>query len=192
MKIHDKRKEKRINAILYFCKNTKNLSETKLYKLLYFLDFLHFKKIGKPVTDLEYFAWNYGPVPNKLYFEIKNKNAPAEILRCIIPVKDDITGQTVSTKFKSTKSPNLKVFTKREREILENVAYIFKEATANQMTEISHLKNKPWDKTIREKGKKKQIDFLLAIDEEASIDKDTASERYNRLKEMEDVFGLKD
>ena len=50
MHMQDVAKEKRINAIRYFCKNTKDLTETKLYKLLYFLDFLHFKEVGRPVT----------------------------------------------------------------------------------------------------------------------------------------------
>ena len=192
MKIRNKRKEKRIEAIIYFCKNTNKLSETKLYKLLYFLDFLHFKEFGKPVTDLEYYAWEYGPVPTKLFYEIKDKKAPAEIQRCLIPEINGMTGQKKATYFKSIKSPDLSIFTRRENDILEKVAYIFKDATAKQMTEITHLKNKPWDKTIKEKGENAEIDFLLAIDGDAKVDKEMAAERYSRVKETERFFGLKD
>jgi len=177
MHMQDVAKEKRINAIRYFCKNTKDLTETKLYKLLYFLDFLHFKEVGRPVTDLEYFAWNYGPVPAKLFFEIKEKKAPKEI------------GKKVKTSFKSLQAPDLNVFSEREIEILEKVAFIFKDAKAKDMTEITHLKNEPWHKTLESKGEKSKIEFLLSLDKDAKINKDVATERLQLSNEMKQLFG---
>ncbi|MFC1858011.1 Panacea domain-containing protein [Thermodesulfobacteriota bacterium] len=49
-------------------------------KLLYFLDFIHFKHTGKSVTGLDYYAWQMGPVPRDLYEEISggNKKAPVK------------------------------------------------------------------------------------------------------------------
>ena len=41
-------------------------------KLLYFLDFTHFKQTGKSVTCLDYFAWKMGPVPKDLFEELDN------------------------------------------------------------------------------------------------------------------------
>jgi len=38
-------------------------------------------------------------------------------------------------------------FTPYERKMLEKVAFIFKDADASTMSEISHLKNQPWDRT---------------------------------------------
>jgi len=189
MHMQDVAKEKRINAIRYFCKNTKDLTETKLYKLLYFLDFLHFKEVGRPVTDLEYFAWNYGPVPAKLFFEIKEKKAPREILMCIIEEKDAETGKKVKTSFKSLQAPDLNVFSDREIQILEKVAFIFKDAKAKDMTEITHLKNEPWHKTLESKGEKSKIDFLLSLDKDAKINKDLARERLELSNEMKQLFG---
>lgn len=52
--------EKLINAIIYFCTNTQVCMKTKLFKLLYLLDFEHFKVTGKSVTGLEYKAWKLG------------------------------------------------------------------------------------------------------------------------------------
>jgi uncharacterized phage-associated protein len=191
MIIINKAKEKRINAILFFCKKTKHLSQTKLYKLLYFLDFFHFKEVGRPITDLEYFAWDFGPVPEKLYFEIKERNAPEEILKCFYEKRDDLTSEIKGIFFKSMKNPDLEIFSEREREILEKVAYIFRDTKAEQMTEISHLKNEPWDKTIKAKGKKEKIDFLLALDIDASIKKELAIERQELSQEMRDIFEIK-
>lgn len=45
-------------------------------KLLYFLDFTHFKQTGKSVTGLDYFAWARGPVPKKLFDELSGKPKP--------------------------------------------------------------------------------------------------------------------
>ena len=62
-------RQKLINAIIYFANNTRYLGKIKLCKLLYFLDFEHFKQTGRPVTGLDYFAWPMGPVPVSLYNE---------------------------------------------------------------------------------------------------------------------------
>ena len=41
----------------------------KLFKLLYLLDFEHFRQTGKSATGLEYQAWKFGPVPIELMEE---------------------------------------------------------------------------------------------------------------------------
>ncbi len=189
MKLLDVAKEKRINSILYFCQNTKDLSQTKLYKLLFFLDFFHFKEAGRPVTDLEYFAWDKGPVPQKLYFEIKNKTAPPQILKCILPEKDELTGETKAIYFKNLNKPDMSVFSGREKKILEILAFTFRDTLARDMTEITHLKNEPWHKTLTTKGEKAHIDYLLALDKDAKIEKELAEERLHLFNEMRQLFG---
>ena len=66
-------REKLINAIIYFVNNTKTCGLVKLFKLLSFLDFEHFRQTGRSVTGLDYFAWPWGPVPRDLFFEIKGQ-----------------------------------------------------------------------------------------------------------------------
>ncbi|EQD73859.1 hypothetical protein B1A_04740, partial [mine drainage metagenome] len=56
-------REKLINAIIFFAIHTRFLGKTKLFKLLYFLDFEHHKETGRSVTGMDYFAWKMGPVP---------------------------------------------------------------------------------------------------------------------------------
>jgi hypothetical protein len=46
-------REKLINAILYFAHETKYLGKFKLFKLLYLLDFEHFRLTGHSVTELD-------------------------------------------------------------------------------------------------------------------------------------------
>jgi len=71
-----------------------------------------------------------------------------------------------------------------EKETLEQVAEIFKYATAKEMTEITHLHNSPWDKTVKELGIGKLIDYKLAIDDESLLDQDTIEEYITLQKEI--------
>jgi hypothetical protein len=48
---------------------------------------------------------------------------------------------------------------------MAQLADIFKEADADDMSEVSHLPNKPWDKTKKEKGLDAEIDYMLSLDD---------------------------
>lgn len=170
-------REKLINAILYFAKNTRFLGKTKLCKLLYFLDFEHFKETGRSVTGLDYFAWKMGPVPVKLYEEM------------------DMPGSDMAEKVefaeKPTRSgrPMLVVkpiagfddshFSKRELRILKGLAEEFRDTQAEDMIETTHLENQPWHKIYVEEGQRQQrIPYTLALrkQEEESL-RDVIAER---------------
>ena len=62
-------RKKLLEAMVFFLKNTKHCGAVKLFKLLYFLDMLHYRETGRPVTGLIYKALPYGPVPTDLYEE---------------------------------------------------------------------------------------------------------------------------
>ena len=68
--------QKILNGIKYFVKTTKNVGRTKLFKLLYFWDFLNFKRYGKSVTGYDYYTFPFGPVPKVLYDEIAEDDLP--------------------------------------------------------------------------------------------------------------------
>jgi hypothetical protein len=81
-------------------------------------------------------------------------------------------------------------FTDREKELLENIAYIFRDATAAEISEISHLPNQPWKRTLDEKGEWKRIDYLLALDgSNKCISYDQAKEKSDEISEMYKNFG---
>lgn len=59
------------------------------------------------------------------------------------------------------------------------------------MVESTHLKNEPWDKTLKQKGEYKQIDYMLAVDSEIiSLPYDEAKERMQERSEMYKIFGV--
>lgn len=76
-------REKLLNAIIYFTAKTKRCHTLKLFKLLYFLDFEHFRQTGQSVTGLRYVAWPKGPAPDELWHEL---DAPKPDLAAAISV----------------------------------------------------------------------------------------------------------
>ncbi len=185
----DLKKEKLINAILFFVKNTKNCRKMKLFKLLYFLDFIHFKLYGTTVTGLDYFAWRKGPVPKKLYFEFGDEDELEKYKKFFKVIKetDEEDSKSYSFNIVPKAKPDLSIFTPNELKIVEDVAFQFKDATANQMSEITHLKNTPWDKTKKEKGDGALINYELAIDEDSPLSVEEIRERYGIEKELDSL-----
>jgi len=178
-------REKLINAIIYFATHTKCCGKTKLLKLLYFLDFSYFKQTGKSVTGLDYFAWQMGPVPRELFEELSEGMKP-DLLAAIHDLPKEGFQQ-----IRPKKKFDERFFSKKETELLENLAFVFKDAKADAMVESTHLKNEPWDKTLKQKGEYKQIDYMLAVDSEiASLPYDEAKERMQERSEMYKIFGV--
>ena len=114
-------REKLINAIIYFAKNTQYCGKTKLMKLLYFLDFSHFKQTGKSVTGQDYFAWSMGPVPKDLFEELSGNMEP-DMRAAIKELPADKEFQQVNPK----KQFNPDYFSKKEMKLLKDISFIFK------------------------------------------------------------------
>ena len=177
--------QKIINAIIYFVKNTKDCKKTKLFKLLYYLDFIHFKRYGLSVTGYDYITMPYGPVPSKLLDHFEKNEFPEEYQKyfSIDKITDDDDKYSFQIHLKNNK-PDLEWFTPNESSVLEEVAFMFKDAQAKDMVEATHFKNTPWDKTVKTKGMGKHIDYFLALDEESTLTKEEIEERFRLQKEL--------
>jgi len=177
-------REKMLNAMIFFLKNTKKCGKIKILKLLYFLDFIHFKQTGRSVTDLRYFAWEKGPVARELFYELSK---PKDDLKNHIAILPSSPGEFL--KMIPRKKFDQKYFSKRELKIMAQVADIFKEADANEMSEVSHLPNEPWDKTKKFKGISAEIDYMLSLDNtKESLSKERAQEIVNEREEVRLLF----
>ena len=193
MKLINTERRKLINAILLFAKNLRHPTKVNIFKMLYFSDFEHFKKTGRSITGLEYFAWEYGPVPRELYYEMKDDRPPddmKEYFNTFVEV-DEIDDSIKKVLFKAKIRPNMKVFSEREKEILEQKLFIYKDVLPSEASKITHTEKEDplWIKTIRTKGMNEKIDYLLALEKDASIDQETAEERMKFNTEMGELFG---
>lgn len=160
MLIHRER-EKLCQAIVFFAQNTRKLGKTKLFKLLYFLDFEHFKLRGRSVTGSEYYAWPKGPVPKALFEEFEHPGK--DLLQCvqfskIATQRGGMNKVTSKTKFDS------RVFSKRELALMKSLAERYLDSTADEMIEQTHLENRPWHQIYEVSGRKQaEIPYELAL-----------------------------
>ena len=171
-------RDKLFNAVIYFANNTKYFGKIKLCKLLYFLDFEHFKQTGRSVTGLDYFAWPKGPVPKEFYDEIES---PKEDLINFLqfhekPIKAG-GSMLVVTPLKPFNPSN---FSNRELKILEGLAKEFYDTYADDMVEATHLENQPWHKIYVDGNKKQTL-----IPYELALRKQETSEMTSIIKERE-------
>ena len=136
-------REKLLNAIIYFSKNAGLLNKTKLYKLLYFLDFEHFKETGRSVTGLEFQAWEMGPVPVALEEELENPKDDF-IENIEISIRQNKKGYNPSTDLIPRTKFNSKHFTKRELRILKDVVERFALCSTEELISLTHREGQPW------------------------------------------------
>jgi uncharacterized phage-associated protein len=142
---HDR--EKLINAILFFAHNTCCLGKIKLFKLLYLLDFEHFRQTGRSVTGLDYQAWKLGPVPLDV---MEEWDQPEPDWAAVIDIEPervfDYVRQTVVPRADFDDSH----FTKRELRIMAELAARYRDTYSPTMIDVTHAENGAWAKVWRD------------------------------------------
>jgi uncharacterized phage-associated protein len=152
--LRNHQREKLINVMVYFAQNTQKCGKVKLFKLMYFLDFEHYKQIGRSVTGLNYYAWPMGPVPVDLYaeFDVPAADMLSRVQFDPIPVKNGLM-----IYIKPVAEFDNSYFSKRELRIMEQLVSQYYETSAEEMIEASHLEHKPWQRVYIQEGKKQQL-----------------------------------
>ena len=155
-------REKLINAIIYFVEETGSCGKIKLFKLLYFLDFEHYKLTGRSVTGLDYFAWRMGPVPVALMDELE---IPAQDFSSKIEIEQIPTTHNKAMLSLRAKAPfDPSHFTKRELNLLKELADQYALSRADEMIEYTHAPTLPWHQVFEEeKRPQAQIPYAYAL-----------------------------
>lgn len=154
-------RERLIESIVYFAQHTRHCGKIKLIKLLYLLDFEHFRQTGRSVTGMDYHAWTMGPVPQPIYEEwddlgedlaaaiaIEPQKVIDYVRECVVPRRE----------FDPTH------FSRRELRIMSELAARFRDEYSKPMVAFTHAERGPWE-TIWDggKGKNERIPYLLAV-----------------------------
>jgi uncharacterized phage-associated protein len=154
-------REKLINAIVFFAQNTKYCGKIKLIKLLYLLDFTHFRATGVSVTGLEYHAWKLGPVPIDVYQEW---DAPAPDLTAAIEIVPEKVIDYVRELVVPKRRFDPDLFTKRELVIMEELAVRFRDEKTRPLINFTHAELGPWDIIWDSgRGQNERIPYTLAV-----------------------------
>lgn len=171
-------REKLINAALYFAAHTRHCGKIKLIKLLYLLDFEHYRQTGASVTGLEYRAMKMGPVPLDLYQEWDALEPDFAAAIDIVPERVlDYVRESVHPKRPFDDSH----FSRRELRLMATLAERFCEDYSQPMINITHAERGPWAAIWDNgHGKLERIPYALAIrpdDPHAEAVRDAAAER---------------
>lgn len=175
-------REKLIQAVIYFAQNTRFCGKVKLFKLLYFLDFEHYKITGRSVTGLKYSAWKMGPVPTELFDELES---PEPDMAEALEIFEVPTGRgKPMLSLKPIKEFSSELFTKRELKLLKSLASEYCDTKADDMIEATHLENLPWDKVYNQEGSPRtEIPYAYALRN------DEREEMLKLIHEREEMVG---
>ena len=160
-----------INAVVFFAENVQYCGKIKLFKLLYLLDFEHFRQTGKSVTGVEYQAWKFGPVPVELMEEWEDMSDDMARVVHITPEKVfDYTRDTV--KVNEGVHFDADDFTARQLRIMNELAAKYRDTFSPKMIDVTHEQNGAWDKIWQGgEGARHVIPYELAISDDA-VDRD--------------------
>ena len=152
-----------INAVVFFAENTLHCGKIKLFKMLYLLDFEHFRQTGKSVTGFEYQAWKFGPVPIDLMEEWEEMSDDLAGVVHIAPEKViDHTRQTVKIN-KGVKFDG-DDFTPRQMKIMTGLVARYRDTFSPAMIDVTHEQNGAWDKVWQDgQGAHQVIPYQLAV-----------------------------
>ncbi|MBU3677891.1 MAG: DUF4065 domain-containing protein, partial [Chitinophagaceae bacterium] len=128
--------EKFAEMVVYFAEQIMPY-KTKLNKLLFYADFLMFKRYCFSVSGMRYKAIQWGPVPNNFQslFEYLYNNNIIDIQTTEFP--NGYIGEQFKVKDGRTFQSNL--FSQEEQAVLHEVAHRFSNTGTNDIVNFSHL-----------------------------------------------------
>lgn len=142
----------KIKAILAYFANETNgqyLGKVKLMKLFYFLDFMHVKKYGSPVTFDTYYNLEHGPIPSRIKNMVDTAADSAEesqlndVIVCEFPEGIKMCKIVPTRKF--TEEDKL-LFSESELKVLQEVVKRFGNSKMQEIEDASHSEA-PWRET---------------------------------------------
>lgn len=134
--------------LLYFCNKTdpKFLGKVKLMKLFYFLDFVHVKKYGSPVTYDTYVHLEHGPIPTTIKNLIDevcddpDNSILADTVECQVP--NNFVMSRILPKRQFTEKDE-RYFSKSELEVMNLISERFGDKNTKYIEDASH-EEAPW------------------------------------------------
>ncbi len=140
------------SVILYLIDRCGGVFNTKMNKLLFYIDFLNYRRHGQAITGVSYRAIQYGPVPvrwDRVYSLLD------EVEQELVELECGVAG----IRLVSTAKPDLSLFSETELSTLETVADCFQETSATEISAISH-KEEAWKQFV---GTPFPIEFQMAF-----------------------------
>jgi putative zinc finger/helix-turn-helix YgiT family protein len=124
---------KLLSVIRFFCHESGQFI-TKINKLLFYVDFKHFKEYSLSITGSRYVKITYGPVPKNYQFYIAFLESNKLIFIKEVFFDNGNSGEEII----SIEKPDLSIFSDTELQILLEVKKYFKGFSAKKISDFSH------------------------------------------------------
>ena len=139
----------KVYQIIRFFAETLQPWKTKLNKLLFYADFLHYKFYGTSISGLKYAAIDHGPVPND-YALLLSSGEKKDFFDIVYQeAGEDIIGEKIIPSPRT--SFNSDLFTEEEKKIMDHIANRFRNVTASELVKMTH-KEKAWQENVKRKA----------------------------------------
>ena len=125
---------KLFNALIFFCKGDR-VPKTKLNKLAWYADFLHFNKYTVSITGVQYAHLPYGPAPDHYDFYLAALQDEDEKA---VFVEEVAFPEYIGEYFIAIKEPDLSLFSTSELKILTMIKEYFSTINAKKISDQSH------------------------------------------------------
>lgn len=145
--------EKTRDIVAFFISNMGSTFVTKMNKLLFYADFLSYKRSGFGLTGLRYVAMQYGPVPEN-WGSVYDSLQGIHMNECILP------NQSSGIKLESQSHEYETSLSEFEKEILKDVCIRFQHTSIRDISFESH-KEKGW---IENSQSRNLIGYTYAFD----------------------------
>ena len=129
------------NLLLYILEQIGDTFQTKMNKVLFYIDFMSYRERGMAISGLAYQALNYGPVPlrwDRVYSafdEVEQQPRFVHDQECIA--------------LTATETANMAYFSPQEKSIIDTVCKKLKKASAHDISVMSH--NEPaWKNNLQQ------------------------------------------
>lgn len=113
--------------------NDPYFGKTKLFKILFYSDFLAYRELGQSISGDRYVKQTHGPVPTRINYMIKTLVEKEELA-----LSPGYLGTHVQQKPVHLSRPDLSVFSADEIAIVDEVIESLRGKSARQVSELSH------------------------------------------------------
>jgi uncharacterized phage-associated protein len=161
---HNER-QRLLQAVVFFASHTQHCGKIKLFKLLYLLDFEHFRQTGKSATGLDYQAGKFGPVPIELMQEWEDLGP--DLARLVQIVEEKVIDyERQAVQVKDGVQFDAEPFSPRQLRIMRALAEQYRNTYSPKMIDVTHAQNGAWDRVWQDgQGAFRAIPYELAIGE---------------------------
>lgn len=140
--------KERIGILLsYIGKQIPNLTLRKLIKLIFLIDECSVKEKGYPLTWLNYYAWEKGPVAREIYDVKNNGGLFSEFINV---KKNEENGKyMISTNTSFDLETGMTKFSQNQIDMIDSIIEKNRTADEEKLTEITHEEKGAWNDTVK-------------------------------------------